>query len=975
MSEDIETSNTDSLLKSLANLRKRCNEFNDIKQNVKEMNNILKDDLFLNIGSFAVMLREKIEQFSNEIKQILKLSHKSINENQLNFVSKLNDIENEIQQKKIEFKLTNLKNQSVDDFNKQLNISVKSKLLEIESELSKCDIHALYPNINYSVSSKKLMDSINSLKIDIVDTKNNEFIISNLEKRLGNLKNVNKNDSIDCVVTSGLYDNGTFWIKIVDNQVNFIIDEINKYIRYKRISDSTWLTFSEVNKTPVVGENCFCLDSKTHKWMRGSIESFDKDTIQCQIRYLDTSYVEDKVDFENLLEWKDFDLNNIQFKAFKCCLFNPIVDVDIKYSYNLKFLFKDLVLNKNLKCFLKDVLNDGLWLVDLYELDENNNNNQNESINNKLREELVLKKTFASEDIRMKDVNFVVNEVLQSILSAIEKEEKISNVKLPEIKYQEDVYIDDQSDENRLHSERLGMGYVTGTLMNKFVFWLYPIVDLEIHKINDSIPSIIADFIKKNRCKSFFELNIKPRIGVKCFARLQNSKFGPDDYRRAYIEGEENCTKKYIVRLVDRGCLIYVTSKILYPYKEIDGISNMKFRAIRCTLAANSNKYDKQTNEKFRKYFAGHQNAFKFTLVEQVFCNGVKCWYTEMITEEDVFLNKMLLESTDIEDIQLKNNKELLLRNKQERIKKSQSHGNDYYRGIGEKNLNRQSLHVDEDFGYLKNVKPKRQSLHVDEDFSYMKNVNPQRHEHVNQQHYNIDDDNDSPFPSHYEPQQQYQHQHKQGCRQSEIYNNQYQEQGRYQQNYDDYNQKSGQYEPVQTKCYYNSNQRHYEQLYELHHRPKNNQELQKSGGDYDQQQIFDKNSRQCQPQDNQYGNNNKYNNNPVSSVVSKKTFSNQQQPQFYHQLERDDYQQYPQQPQFNHQFDRENYQKYPQQQKNCRQNYDNSEKQFNLNQKQHGTFCQNSRHGSNQQQNSIYAPRGNVYQKKNETENDPEWV
>jgi hypothetical protein len=222
---------------------------------------------------------------------------------------------------------------------------------------------------------------------------------------------------IPYIVTTGMNENGVFWIYNVDNIVNIIIDEISKYIRFQRITDRTWQTILEANKKPVIGEKFFHLDSKTNKWMRVVIEALNKETGKLKLRYLDTSQlVEIEFKENSLLEWKEFDLNKIHFQAFKCCLFDK--NTEIKYTYNEKFHFRDLVSKKNFKCTFKECIQEAdqeVWVVDLNYFEINNNflaKEHTSSINKLIIEEAMKEKKFMCEDIRL--LNDKNNEKIKS---------------------------------------------------------------------------------------------------------------------------------------------------------------------------------------------------------------------------------------------------------------------------------------------------------------------------------------------------------------------------------------------------------------------------------------------------------------------------------------------------------------------------------------------------------------------------------
>ena len=735
----------DTFHSTLSQLRKRCNEFDDLKQNVKDMNNVLKNDLFLNIGVYGVMLREKIDEFSSQIKENLKLSYKSINEKHAALLKRIDEVENEYQQKKIESSLNNL---ITDEFCESLSIQIA----EIQQEFKDCDINRLFPNINYNISSKALMDSIAAMNIEITECESSHnFTISNLEKRLNKRISIGKTDIIDCIVTTGISDNGVFWIYNTDDQVNYIIDEISKCIRYHRLTDSTWLTMLESKREPIVGEKCFHLDSKNRKWMRVLVESYSSESGKIKVRYLDTSQqIEVSMKENSLIPWKDFDLNNIQMQAFKCCLFDK--NVGIKYTYNVKFLFRDLINKKNFQCYFKDHLNDAdedSWLVDLNDYEElkkevNNNYAPNSeavqigTINKEILNETTSKKAFMCEDIRLADKNqdkikanynvisTVENKIIESTSSfnlnkrdeTINKPENIENVdcvveniisnilnSIEQTSYDEENSIfketssvieylineiekeatnkenalitkemsnlssishsykcvnsdiRDQTDDVRLYTKRTGLGRVTSASNHDGIFWMCP--SIENGCLYDAnISDRLADYIKQNNWKSYLELNEMPNLGTKCFVRLRRSRNGEIVFRRGLVEMYISERREYVVRILDVGFIEFVESTSrLYPYVDVEGLDS-KLRAIRCCIFPSERlkarhgscggiSHEKQIAEQMRRI--SYENVH-FNLVEQFEWKGLKYWYTELMTMNNVYVNKVVLDTIDYEE-------------------------------------------------------------------------------------------------------------------------------------------------------------------------------------------------------------------------------------------------------------------------------------------------------------------------------------
>ncbi len=50
------------LFKNLGNLNARCEQFNDVKQSIRQMNDLIRDDLFMDFGVISTMIRVKLDE-------------------------------------------------------------------------------------------------------------------------------------------------------------------------------------------------------------------------------------------------------------------------------------------------------------------------------------------------------------------------------------------------------------------------------------------------------------------------------------------------------------------------------------------------------------------------------------------------------------------------------------------------------------------------------------------------------------------------------------------------------------------------------------------------------------------------------------------------------------------------------------------------------------------------------------------------
>lgn len=165
-----------------------------------------------------------------------------------------------------------------------------------------------------------------------------------------------------------------------------LIEEMNKFVRRKRIGDKDWQTYAEADRIPQLNEKCFCLEPKSRKWLRAKIVSLDNSKALCKVRYLDTGNLEtDFYTFDSLMVWKEFELSRIAPRAIRCVLHKSSYGGD-NYEKDIgletRFLFKDLTARQNLKCVLVEPLakatvenkndiyinesEDQTWVVKLY---------------------------------------------------------------------------------------------------------------------------------------------------------------------------------------------------------------------------------------------------------------------------------------------------------------------------------------------------------------------------------------------------------------------------------------------------------------------------------------------------------------------------------------------------------------------------------------------------------------------------------
>lgn len=59
---EIMQSHINGVFDDLKNLNVRCEQFNDVKHSIKQMNDLIRDDLFKDFGTIATMIRMKLDE-------------------------------------------------------------------------------------------------------------------------------------------------------------------------------------------------------------------------------------------------------------------------------------------------------------------------------------------------------------------------------------------------------------------------------------------------------------------------------------------------------------------------------------------------------------------------------------------------------------------------------------------------------------------------------------------------------------------------------------------------------------------------------------------------------------------------------------------------------------------------------------------------------------------------------------------------
>jgi hypothetical protein len=350
----------------------------------------------------------------------------------------------------------------------------------------------LYPQFNIYVDTNKLIDTIKELTLRIAPNNviSPRVIVAEDVNLKANLYKLCKsNTCLDCEVKSGISTEGVFWLQLIScddvhfqsagttatttksgleetcrlkenkQKLNFFIEEINKYVRRKRIGDSQWSTYAELEREPVVDEKCFFLEPITRKWMRARVTAIDTLKKQAQVRLMDTGQqIPAFFSLDNLIEWKNFDLSKIAARSIRCVLYNE-ESVEDKHEKDIcletKFKFKDLTANLSLKCVIVEPLNkknenveeaelqeefneendQQIWIVKLYKqedfkeiLDFNNNTNNDENNTEKVT-------TKESQSINRCVIEFNRDEKNSNNEGVIDKEMRCVDIRVSEGKF------------------------------------------------------------------------------------------------------------------------------------------------------------------------------------------------------------------------------------------------------------------------------------------------------------------------------------------------------------------------------------------------------------------------------------------------------------------------------------------------------------------------------------------------------------
>jgi hypothetical protein len=272
--------------KHLACLNKRCEQFNDVKQSIRQMNDLIKDDLYNDFGTIAVMMRAKLDEVSDKIKERLKDAYSVIRDTQTKISSKITEIKhlatqieilkqelssaslstrtststtletsssesNELKLKQINMKMDicskmQSAQEQINALNKELKLicdpqnlpdangnslldylstPVKSShILSTDESLLK-NTNNLFSEFSYLVDTSKLVRAVSEIDVEVGASKMvnmDEYLNKDANLKM-DLSKLRNGVHVDCSISDSLAEDGTFWMQIIS--VNEEVEE------------------------------------------------------------------------------------------------------------------------------------------------------------------------------------------------------------------------------------------------------------------------------------------------------------------------------------------------------------------------------------------------------------------------------------------------------------------------------------------------------------------------------------------------------------------------------------------------------------------------------------------------------------------------------------------------------------------------------------------------------------------------------
>ena len=129
------------LNKNIKCLNLRCEQFNDVKLSIKQTNDLIRDDLYSNFGTITFLMRTKLEEMSDCVKEKLKDAYSVVRDTQSKISDKICEV------KALTDQIKTLRNQleslgtnsqsTTHDLGQELPLSILDKE-DLDNELGKC---------------------------------------------------------------------------------------------------------------------------------------------------------------------------------------------------------------------------------------------------------------------------------------------------------------------------------------------------------------------------------------------------------------------------------------------------------------------------------------------------------------------------------------------------------------------------------------------------------------------------------------------------------------------------------------------------------------------------------------------------------------------------------------------------------------------------------------------------------------------
>jgi hypothetical protein len=113
--------NLDLLSKNIKCLNHRCEQFNDVKLSIKQTNDLIRDDLYSNFGTITFLMRIKLKEMSDCVKEKLKDAYSVVRDTK----SKVKALTDQIRTLRNQLESLGIKLQSSHDLGQELPFSAE----------------------------------------------------------------------------------------------------------------------------------------------------------------------------------------------------------------------------------------------------------------------------------------------------------------------------------------------------------------------------------------------------------------------------------------------------------------------------------------------------------------------------------------------------------------------------------------------------------------------------------------------------------------------------------------------------------------------------------------------------------------------------------------------------------------------------------------------------------------------------------